>query len=204
MTWFDSWVSFVSINFQPCLSSWCDDHACKVQSNGGCWQSKKLQVRGRFFKKLYRDGRKLPRRQEADSMTATCWHSQTLWFSDSLCLGIVDLKCVKMMPCRIGMNVECFTVCQTDQGLSIKGSMKSGPFWIIVIGSTKVGFMPALVTHEEVEIWAEGEEVKEEPRKLDDWEVAERKTPRRAKIVAVPLAKFDTCAHRLFWSWFPP
>ena len=37
---------------------------------------KKLQVRGRFFKKLYRHGLKLPRRQEADSMTATCWHSK--------------------------------------------------------------------------------------------------------------------------------
>ena len=75
----DSWVSFVSINFQPCLSS--TTHACKVQSNSGCWQSKKLQVRGQFFKKLYRDKRKLPRRQEADSMTATCWHSKTLCFS---------------------------------------------------------------------------------------------------------------------------
>ena len=51
---------------------------CQVQSSGGCWQSKKLQVRGRFFKKLYRDGLKLPRRQEADSMAATCWHPKIL------------------------------------------------------------------------------------------------------------------------------
>ena len=43
--------------------------------------SGKLQVRGRFFKKLYRDGLKLPRRQEADSMTATCWHSKILCLS---------------------------------------------------------------------------------------------------------------------------
>jgi len=80
----------------------------------------------------------------------------------------------------------------------------SDAFWIIPVGSTKVGFMPALVTHEEVEIWAEGEEVEEEPRKLDDWEIAERKAPRQAKIVAAPLAKFNTCAHRLFWSCFRP
>ena len=51
----------------------------RCQSSGGCWRSQKLQVRGRFFKKLYRDGLKLPRRQEADSMTATCWH-----FNDTL------------------------------------------------------------------------------------------------------------------------
>ena len=62
--------------------------------------------------------------------------------------------------------------------------------------------MPALVTHEEVQIWAEGEEVEWEPRKLDDWEIAERKAPRQAKIVAVPLAKFNTCAHRLFLVMF--
>ena len=52
---------------------------------------KKLQVRGRFFKKLYRDGLKLPRRQEADSMTATCWHSKTL------CLFLLRI-------CRICQN----------------------------------------------------------------------------------------------------
>eukprot|EP00434_Breviolum_minutum_P038721 symbB.v1.2.034361.t1/scaffold4422.1/size39833/1 len=73
-------------------------------------------VRGRFFKKLYRDGLKLPRRQEADSMT--------------------------------------------------------------------VGLIPALVRHQEVEIWAEGKEVKK-TRDLDDCEIAERKAARKAKIVAV-------------------
>ena len=60
-------------------------------------------------------------------------------------------------------------------------------FLIIVVGSTQVGLIPALVTHREVEIWAEGEEVEEEPRDLDDWEIAERKAARQAKIVAVPL-----------------
>ena len=62
-----------------------------------------------------------------------------------------------------------------------------------------MGLIPALVTHREVEIWAEGEEVEEEPRDLDEWEIAERKAA-RAKIVAVPLAKFNTCACLLFWS----
>ena len=126
----DSWVSFVSINFQPCLSS--TTHACKVQSNSGCWQSKKLQVRGRFFKKLYRDKRKLPRRQEADSMTATCWHSKTLCFS---LLGgwwskmhADDAMQDRYERC---MNVECCTGCQTDQGLSIKGSI-----WRKILGKS--------------------------------------------------------------------
>ena len=70
-------------------------------------------------------------------------------------------------------------------------------FLIIVvgsIGSTQVGLVPALVTHEEVEIWAEGEEVEEETRDLDDWEIAERKAARKAKIVAVPL-KNSTPVH---------
>eukprot|EP00434_Breviolum_minutum_P044697 symbB.v1.2.039955.t1/scaffold6898.1/size14729/2 len=102
-------------------------------------------VRGRFFKKLYRDGLKFPRRQEADSMT-------------------------------VGF------------------------------------FLPALVTHEEVEIWAGAEEVEEKTQDPDDedvsehvededlsedlddeektqdpddWEIAERKATRKAKIVAV-------------------
>ena len=65
-------------------------------------------------------------------------------------------------------------------------------FLIIVVGATQVGLVPALVTHEEVEIWAEGKEVEEETRDLDDWEIAERKAA-RAKIVAVPSAKFNTC-----------
>ena len=108
-----------------------------------------------------------------------------------------------MMPCRIGINVECCTVLH-DQGLCIKGSMKeiltfhvmSDAFLIIVVGSTQVGSLSALVRHQEVEIWAEGEGVEEETRDLDDWEIAEiaeRKAAKKAKIVAVPLAKFNTC-----------
>jgi len=73
-------------------------------------------VRGRFFKKLYRNGLKLPRRQEADSMT--------------------------------------------------------------------VGSLSALVTHEEVAMWAEPEKIEDETRDLD-LETAERKAARKAKIVAV-------------------
>ena len=65
-------------------------------------------------------------------------------------------------------------------------------FLIIVGGATQVALVSALVTHEEVKIWAEGEEVEEETRDLDEWEIAERKTA-RAKIVAAPLAKFNTC-----------
>jgi len=74
-------------------------------------------VRGRFFKKLHRDGLTLPRRQEAEFMT--------------------------------------------------------------------VGLVPALVTLEEVKMWAEAEEIEENTRHLDDWEVAERKAARQAKIVSV-------------------
>ena len=74
-------------------------------------------VRGRFFKKLHRDGLTLPRRQEADFMAA--------------------------------------------------------------------GLLSALVTHEEVKIWAEAEEIEENTRPLDDWEVTERKAARQAKIVSV-------------------
>ena len=62
---------------------------------------------------------------------------------------------------------------------------------IIVVDSAKVGFIPALVRHQEVEIWAEGEEVEEETRDLDDWEIVERKAARQAKIVAVPLGWFQ-------------
>ena len=58
---------------------------------------------------------------------------------------------------------------------------------VIVVGSTQVALIPALVTHEEVEIWAEAEEVEEKTQDLDDWEIAERKAARQAKIVAVPL-----------------
>ena len=93
----------------------------------------------------------------------------------------------------------------------------SDAFLIIVVGSTQVGSITALVTHEEVEIWAEGKEVEktrdlddedvsedlddeEKTQDLDDWEIAERQAARKAKIVAVPLAKFNTCACGLFWS----
>ena len=55
------------------------------------------------------------------------------------------------------------------------------------MGSTKAGLLPALVTHEEVEIWAEAEEVEEKTQDLDAWEIAERKATGQAKIVAVPL-----------------
>ena len=72
-------------------------------------------------------------------------------------------------------------------------------FLIIVVGSTQVGLIPALVRHQEVEIWAEGKEVKK-TRDLDDCEIAERKAARKAKIVAVPLAKFNTCECGLFGS----
>ena len=69
--------------------------------------------------------------------------------------------------------------------------------FLIIVGSTQVGSLSALVRHQEVEIWAEGEEVEEETRDLDDFweiaEIAERKAARQAKIVAVPLAKFNTC-----------
>eukprot|EP00434_Breviolum_minutum_P043554 symbB.v1.2.038832.t1/scaffold6196.1/size20165/2 len=74
-------------------------------------------VRGRFFKKLYRNGLKLPRRQEADSMT--------------------------------------------------------------------VGSLSALVSHEEVAMWAEPKKIEDETRDLDVLETAERKAARQAKIVAV-------------------
>jgi len=66
-------------------------------------------------------------------------------------------------------------------------------FFIIVVASTQVGFLPALVRHQEVEIWAKGEEVEEKTRDLDYWEIAERQAARKAKIVAVPLAKFNMC-----------
>ena len=76
----------------------------------------------------------------------------------------------------------------------IKGSMKENPdissyVRCIFVGSTEVGFFSALVTHEEVEIWAEAEEVEEVTQDLDDWETAERKAARKAKIVAVPLGQ---------------
>ena len=71
--------------------------------------------------------------------------------------------------------------------------------FLIIVGSTQVGLIPALVRHQEIEMWAEGKEVKQ-TRGLDDWEIVERKAARKAKIVAVPLAKFNTCACRLFWS----
>ena len=57
----------------------------------------------------------------------------------------------------------------------------------IFIGSTEVGLVPALVTLEEVQMWAEAEEIEENTPHLDDWEVAERKAARQAKIAAVPL-----------------
>ena len=67
-------------------------------------------------------------------------------------------------------------------------NVMSDAFLIIVDGSTQVGFfLPALVAHEEVEIWAGAEEVEEKTQDLDDWEIAERKGARQAKIVAVPL-----------------
>ena len=50
------------------------------------------------------------------------------------------------------------------------------------------------MSHEEVKIWAEGGHVEmEKTRHLDDWEIAARKVARQAKIVAVALAKFNTC-----------
>ena len=56
-----------------------------------------------------------------------------------------------------------------------------------------MGLIPALVRHQEVKIWAEGEEVEDETQDLDYWEIGERWVARQAKIVAVPLAKFNTC-----------
>ena len=72
--------------------------------------------------------------------------------------------------------------------------------------STQVALLrcAALVTHEEVKIWAEAEEIKEKTQDPDDWEIAQRKAARKAKIVAVPLADFNTCARCIFWSWFRP
>ena len=70
-------------------------------------------------------------------------------------------------------------------------------FLIIVVGSTQVGLLPALVRHQEVKIWAEGEEVEDETRDLDYWEIGERWVARQAKIVAVPLAK---CQQAVFWD----
>ena len=67
-----NFVIFLDIRQCRCLSSWKKRRSSWVY---------KFQVRGRFFKKLYRDGLKLPRRQEADSMTATCWHSKILCLS---------------------------------------------------------------------------------------------------------------------------
>ena len=55
------------------------------------------------------------------------------------------------------------------------------------VAATQAGVLPALVTHEEVEIWAEGEKVEEKTQDLDDWEIVQRKAARQAKIVAVPL-----------------
>ena len=92
------------------------------------------------------------------------------------------------MPCRIGINLECCTaIFDLYQRKSLTFHIMSDAFLIIVVGSTKVGFIPALVRHEEVEIWAEAEEVEEKTQDLDDWEIAERKAARQAKIVAVPL-----------------
>ena len=67
----------------------------------------------------------------------------------------------------------------------------SDAFLISVVDSTQVGLIPALVTHEEVEIWAEAEEVEEKTQDLDDWEIAERRGAMQAKIVAVPLGWFQ-------------
>lgn len=58
---------------------------------------------------------------------------------------------------------------------------------------TKVGFLPALVSHEEIQMWAADAEIEEKDsnlRDLDDWERAERslqEAARQAKIVAVSL-----------------
>ena len=60
---------------------------------------------------------------------------------------------------------------------------------LLMKSSTQVALLrcPALVTHEEVKIWAEAEEIEEKTQDLDDWEIAQRKAARKAKIVAVPL-----------------
>ena len=65
----------------------------------------------------------------------------------------------------------------------------SDAFLISVVDSTQVGLIPALVTHEEVEIWAEANHAqkKTKTQHLDDWEIAERRGAMQAKIVAVPL-----------------
>ena len=151
----DSWVSFVSINFQPCLSS--TTHACKVQSNSGCWQSKKLQVRGRFFKKLYRDKRWsfLGGRKQIQWLQLV---GIQRYFAYFFAWGLLVQKCVQMMPCRIGTN-DVWTWNVVLAVKQIKGSLSRalwrkilGKSWhfmlcqmhflIIVVGSTQVGFTP--------------------------------------------------------------
>ena len=95
--------------------AWSNDRYLSSSNGGLLAVYKKLQVRGRFFKKLYRDGLKLPRRQEADSMTATCWHSKILCLF--LLRGWWSRMRVQMMPRRIGINVECCTLCCTIRAL---------------------------------------------------------------------------------------
>ncbi len=59
--------------------------------------------------------------------------------------------------------------------------------------STKVGSLPALVSHEEIQMWAAGADIEGKDRnlrELDDWELAEKReleAARQAKIVAVSL-----------------
>ena len=73
------------------------------------------------------------------------------------------------MKCRIGINVECCTV------LHAKGSLLGkilifyvmSDAFLIIVGSTQVGLIPALVRHQEIEMWAEGKEVKQ-TRGLDE------------------------------------
>ena len=85
-------------------------------------------------------------------------------------------------------------MCYKHQGLHVKGSsgIKENPdiscyVRCVFVGPTKAGLLPALVTHQEVEIWAEAEEVEEKTQDPDDWEIAERRATGQAKIVAVPL-----------------
>ena len=121
----DSWVSLVSIHFQPCLFFMMQrpmPAKFKATVAAGSLKSFRFvadssrsctEISGSFH-----GGRKQIQWLQLVGTRRHC---------ASLCLGVGDPKCVQMRPCRIGMNVECCTGCQTDQGLTIKGSMKENP-----------------------------------------------------------------------------
>ena len=93
----------------------------RCQSNGGCWQSKEAAGSWPILQEV------VPRWAEASTAAGSRVNDCNLLafiYQDTLhifCLGVVGPKIVQMMPCRIGVKVECFTVLQ-DQGL-----MKENP-----------------------------------------------------------------------------